>query len=76
MPDNNTSAMVRFERPWSNYIPGDVATFPLDVARTLVGNRVAHAVQVQQPPRPPPKPDAPAADIKTPQRQPTGIVRK
>lgn len=69
-------AAVRFTKAWSNYIPGDVATFPLGMARELVGNRVAEAVAVQQPPpRPQPaRQDAP--DAKTPQRQPAGVVRK
>ena len=60
---------VRFTKSWSNYIAGDVATFPIAQARELVGNRVAEPVQQVHPPRPP-------GEAPTPQRQVASVVRK
>lgn len=73
---DTTSGVVRFTRVWSNYIPGDVARFPISMARELVGNRIAEVVHVQPAAPRPPRQDAPAPDGKTPQRQPASLTRK
>jgi hypothetical protein len=48
---------VRFVRTWQSYMPGDVATFPVAIARRLVaagrGERVNVMVEDENNPAPP-----------------------
>jgi hypothetical protein len=46
------SLAVRFIRPWDVYMPGDVASFPADAARQMVGRRVAERVNIAPGPAP------------------------
>jgi hypothetical protein len=77
---DTTSAVVRFTAVWSNYIPDDVARFPLSMARDLVARRVAVPVHVTPAPPRPAKAAPPDDDGKppppTPTRQPASVVRK
>lgn len=55
-PSGMTHA-VRFVRTWQTYMPGDVATFPVAIARRLVaagrGERVNIMVEDEEHPAPP-----------------------
>lgn len=71
MSGSQPIAAVRFNRRWQSYFPGDVAAFPLEMARGLVANRVADGM-------PPPVPSGTTDDGKPPPpaRTPGSTVRK
>jgi hypothetical protein len=79
---DTTSAVVRFTSVYRNYIPNDIARFPLATARDLVAMRLAVPVHVTPAPPRPAKTAPPASDDGKPQpppaptRQPTSVVRK
>jgi hypothetical protein len=50
-----TRLAVRFLRTWQNYMPGDTASFPPQIARGLVARRTAEAVNVRTEGEPPPE---------------------
>jgi hypothetical protein len=69
----STHVQVRFTRRWREYTAGEVAVFPIDIARSLYAQRVAEGLMgLSAPPRQPAG-DAPAA---MPQRGPAQVVRK
>lgn len=69
-----THVRVQFTRRWREYCAGEVAVFPIDIARSLHAQRVATGlVGLTAPPRPPV--DTTQAP-QTPQRGPAQVVRK
>jgi hypothetical protein len=59
MSDQPTHVQVRFHQKWREYVRGDVATFPIDVARQLHVSRVAEGLQGFGPMREPEAPSQP-----------------